>query len=145
MTLGLCAKFKRLSAGRTTRIPVPLTLLDDCLVRAIVLFLGCPSGRYFDISARGCFRWACSRQRVRSQRSARLSSLSRALLAELLESPGRNRTGPPGSVFWQECRISLTVRVRLASASKTLGPRGESLSAFLREYALAADGTELDS
>ena len=24
--------------------------------------------------------------------------------AELLEAPGRNRTGPPGSAFWQECR-----------------------------------------
>ena len=33
MTLGLFAK----DLGRTTRIPVPLTLLDACLVRAIVL------------------------------------------------------------------------------------------------------------
>ena len=41
MTLGLCAK-RYVGAGRTTRIPVPLTLLDDCLVRAIVLFLAAP-------------------------------------------------------------------------------------------------------
>ena len=41
MTLGLLAK-RYVGAGRTTRIPVPLTLLDDCLVRAIVLFLAAP-------------------------------------------------------------------------------------------------------
>ena len=43
MTLGLCAKrYVGAAVPRTTRIPVPLTLLDACLVRAIVLFLAAP-------------------------------------------------------------------------------------------------------
>ena len=48
MTLGLFAKrYVGAAVPRTTRIPVPLTLLDACLVRAIVLFLGCPSALCF--------------------------------------------------------------------------------------------------
>ena len=40
MTLGLFAKrYVGAAVPRTTRIPVPRTLLDACLVRAIVLFL----------------------------------------------------------------------------------------------------------
>ena len=123
---------------------MPLTLLDACLVRAIALFLAAP---LVDISINQ--PGAASDGRAAASGfvpSALLGSLSvqRCSTLAVLESPGRNRTGPPGSVFWQEYRISSTVR--LASASKTLGPRGESLSAFLREYALAADGAaELDS
>ena len=46
MTLGLVA------SGRTARI-VLLTLLDACLVRAIVLFLGCPSAAQLSSSSLG--------------------------------------------------------------------------------------------
>ena len=138
MTLGLFAKDL---LGRTTRIPVPLTLLDACLVRAIALFLAAP---LVDISINQ--PGAASDGRAAASGfvpSALLGSLSvqRCSTLAVLESPGRNRTGPPGSVFWQECRISSTVRVRLASACKTLGPRGESFCCGCGcAKALAADG-----
>ena len=101
MTLGLVA------SGRTTRILVPLTLLDACLVRAIVLFLAAP---LVDISINNPL--AASDGRAAASGFFPSALLSSALFccaacrdaAELHESPGRNRTGPTGSFFWQECR-----------------------------------------
>ena len=101
MTLGLCAK-RYVGAGRTTRIPVPLTLLDDCLVRAIVLFLAAP---LVDISINQ--PGAASDGRAAASGFVSSALLSSTLLnsqSAALESPGRNRMVPPGSVFWQECR-----------------------------------------
>ena len=139
MTLGLFA------SGRTTRILVPLTLLDACLVRAIVLFLAAPlvdisifqPGAASDVraAASGFVPALCS-----------LCSACSAQLAELLESPGRNRTGPTGSFFWQECRTSSTIRGELAR--KILGGLEGSrfVVVFPCDYALAADlRVEIDS
>ena len=100
MTLGLCAK-RYVGAGRTTRIPVPRTLLDACLVRAIVLFLAAP---LVDIS----INQPGAASDGRAAASGLVSICSPLLCALLnsqsaaLESPGRNRTGPPGNVFWQD-------------------------------------------
>ena len=97
------------------RILVPLTLLDACLVRAIVLFLAAP---LVDISI---FQpGAASDGRAAASGfppSALLLCSAAALLnsqSAALESPGRNRTGPPGSFFWREFRIPSTVRVRVS-------------------------------
>ena len=137
MTLGLCAK-RYVGAGRTTRIPVPLTLLDDCLVRAIVLFLAAP---LVDISifqpgaasdglaaASGCcFQRSallCSAALLLSSQSC--SSLPAGIARVLLEaSSGRGA----GTRQLYACG--------LASARKTLAPRGESfVVALLREHTL---------
>ena len=99
---------------------------------------GCPSGRYFDISARGCFRWAGSRQRVLFPAlcspllcclllsSQSCSSLPAGIARVLLEaSSGRGA----GTRQLYACG--------LASARKTLAPRGESfVVALLREHTL---------
>ena len=98
MTLGLSA-YPGCLSGRTTRIPVPRTLLDDCLVRAIALFLAAPlvdisinqPGAAFDGRA------AASGLVPSAQFSSALAALNSQSAA--LESPGRNRTSPPGSVF----------------------------------------------
>ena len=84
MTLGLVAP------GRTTRILVLLTLLDDCLVRAIALSLGCPSGRYFDKSARVL---SDPRQRACFERSAPLLLSTRAIAEPARVSPAANNAG----------------------------------------------------
>ena len=102
MTLGLFAK----DLGRTTRIPVPLTLLDDCLVRAIVLFLAAPlvdisinqpgaasDGRAAASGFVPCAQLLCSAAALLNSQSC--SSLSAGIARVLLEassgrSAGRN-------------------------------------------------------
>ena len=104
MTLGLSAYPGCLFSGRTTRIPVPRTLLDACLVRAIVLFLAAP---LIDISILQPGAASDGRAAASGFVPSALLLLLYSLLNSqscLLESPGRNRTGSPGSVFWEECR-----------------------------------------
>ena len=99
------------------RILVPLTLLDACLVRAIVLFLAAP---LIDISI---FQpgAASDGRAAASGFVPALCSLCRSALLLLLllmgsqsARAGRNRTDPPGSFFWREFRIPSTVRVRVS-------------------------------
>ena len=101
------------------RIPVPLTLLDDCLVRAIVLVvLAAPlcSSSIFQPGAASDGRATTTGSFPSALLSPTLPLLLRrdAAALELLESPGRNRTDPPGSFFWREFRIPSTVRVRVS-------------------------------
>ena len=77
------------------RILVPLTLLDACLVRAIVLFLAAP---LVDISINQPGAASDGRAAASGFVPALCSSALLNLLNSqscLLESPGRNRTGPP--------------------------------------------------
>ena len=96
----------------TMRIRVPLTLLDDCLVRAIVLFLAAP---LVDISINQPGAASDGRAAASGFVPA-LCLLCRSALLLLMGSAraGRNRTDPPGSFFWREFRIPSTVRVRVS-------------------------------
>ena len=140
MTLGLCAKrYVGAAVPRTTRIPVPLTLLDACLVRAIVLFLAAPlvDSSIFQPGAASDGRAAASgavlsalllssAAALLSTRRAACSSLPAGIARILLEASSGRGTG---SRQLYACGLD--------SARKTLAPRGESfVVALLREHTL---------
>ena len=98
MTLGLFAP------GRTTRIPVPRTLLDDCLVRAIALFLAAPlvdvsmnqPGAASDgrAAASGLVSSALLLSAALSTRLLACSSLPAGIARVLLEASSGRSAGP---------------------------------------------------
>ena len=147
MTLGLSA-YPGCLSGRTTRIPVPLTLLDACLVRAIVLFLAAP---LVDISinnpwllpmgvqppavlSQRCSPLLCLWS-VAAERCCRAARVPAGIVRVLLEASFGRSAGSRQLYAW------------LASASKILALEGSRfVVVFPCDYALAADlRVEIDS
>ena len=114
-----------LLSGWTMRILVPLTLLDACLVRAIVLFW-LPLWPIFRYFSPGLLPMGCNRQRVRSQ----LLSLLCCCSAQLAERSARVSRQESWS-SWKRLLAGVPDPVNCThtklAASKTLALEGSRL------------------